>query len=491
MIEAINLLLDVNLLVIILVGFFAGLVLGAIPGLGSIVGVAIAVPLTIFFEPHYALLLLVAIYEGGVYGSSITAILMNVPGNVGAAATTFDGYPMTRSGKAVDAITIGGIASGLGGALMAVSAILLVPLFSQIVLMFHLVDYFLIAFLGITLIARISEGSLLKGIMIGIFGFLITTIGMAETVGYQRYTFDSILLFDGLNYIAILLALFAITEMIKLSLGQESIAEEIGSLSGNRRRGFRTLAEDKILFIKSTLIGAGAGLVPGSGPALGSFLSYSEAVRSASDPDSFGEGNPKGLIAAESANTSAIVGALIPTITFGVPGSGVTAVILAALISHGITPGPVALTEHRSIIIAFFLVLIFTSFLIVILSQTVVPHLGRIATIDVNVIIPMVIVATFIGTYSIRTNWIDLITLIIFGILGFYMVKNDFSIIAFVLGVVLGPIVETYYLRSITLSDNVFQLLTQGPVTPILFLVVLFFLFEPLIRGLYNTMGTR
>ncbi|RQH00781.1 tripartite tricarboxylate transporter permease [Natrarchaeobius oligotrophus] len=480
--EAVGILLSAEALLLVALGILIGIVIGSLPGIGPALGMALLLPLTLFLDGISALVFLVSVYSGGVYGGSISAILFNVPGTAASAATTFDGYPMTRQGKAFTALSISAISSSLSGALIAITLILISPFIVSFVLLFGSPEYFLITILGISMITIVSRGSMVKGVTAGVFGLALTTIGTSTISPVQRYTFGTLLLYDGLEFIAIIIGVFAISEMIKLSSEEGGIAKKEVELSGERLSGFKTVGGNITTFLKSSYIGMMIGSIPGAGAAISNFVAYSEAVRSSNDPDSFGSGNVIGVLSSESSNNATVGGSLIPTLSFGVPGSAATAVLLGGLIMHGVRPGPSLFTTDIHVVYSVFLAVLIGNVVILIVGILLITRMNVITRVDTDYIITIIIILSVLGGYTLRNNWIDVFTILIFGYLGYYMVKYNYSIVAFILGAILGGIAEENLDRSLRLSDGSVEIFFTSPLSIVLILAIVLILLEPVIR---------
>lgn len=462
-----------------ILGLLLGIVFGALPGIGSSLGMAIILPLTLPIEGVNAIILLVAIYSGAMYGGSIAAILVNVPGTAAAAATTFDGYPMSQQGKAKDALAMSATASSIGGFFTIIALFLVSGVLVQIVLAFGSPEYFLIAMLGISMITVVAQGSMVKGLISGFFGLLLTTIGIAPASATVRFTFDQLALYDGLSYVAALIGLFATTEMLYLAKRTGGIADADVEISGSLRRGVSEAASRPVTVIKSAFIGMSIGAIPGSGASVSNFLAYSEAMRASKDSESFGSGNPEGVIASEASNNGTVGGSLIPTLSFGIPGSGSTAVLLGGLIMHGMIPGPDLFTTQLPQTYSLFLSLLVGNVVILILGLSVITKLSYITKIDSHYIVPTIMVLATLGALTLRTNWVDVWLIIVLGFIGYYMRKHNYSVIAFVLGFVLGPIAEQNLLRSLQLSGGSFAIFVQKPLSLMLVIAIVIVLAGP------------
>ncbi|RQH02578.1 tripartite tricarboxylate transporter permease [Natrarchaeobius oligotrophus] len=476
--EAVRRTLEPTLLAIIVVGIVLGLILGAIPGLGAVLGMTIVLPLTIVVDSDIALVLLVSIYSGALYGASISAILVNVPGTVAAAATTFDGYTMTQAGQSREALETSAAASALGGSLTMLLLFVAVPYLIPIVLAFGAPQVFLLALFGIVMIGVIaSQDSTFKGITVGLFGVLVMTIGVSHITPQVRYTFGVMGLYNGLSIVAILIGMFALGEMLRIADTPASLVKEGASITGKQFDGVRNVLSNKFLTIKSALIGMVIGAIPGAGAGAANFFSYTEAVRSSSNPDEFGNANPLGVIAAESSNNSSVAGSLIPVLSFGIPGSASTAVLLGGFIVHGINPGVEMFTTNLHITYTMILALLLGNVLILGAGLFVITRIGSIITdIDTDILIPIILVFAIIGAIGIRSNWWDLVTVFVFGIIAFYMKLYNYSVIALVLGAVLSPIIESNLLRSLQLSQGSPVIFVNDPLSLLLVLLIVAFL---------------
>lgn len=434
-------------------GLLAGIVLGGLPGIGSPVGMAIVLPLTVPLEPTAALILLTSIYSGAMFGGSISAILINAPGTESAAATTLDGYPMAKNGLAKNALAIATTASALNGFLAAIALVIISPILIEVVLLFGSPEYFLLAILGISLITIVAEGSVVKGIVSGAFGFMISTIGVAIMSASPRFTFGSLALYEGLSFVAALIGMFAFAEMMKLAVQTQIADEEVG-VTGSIVDGIKTVFKYPKTTLKAGVLGMLIGAVPGSGATTSTFVAYAEEARSSAKDGIFGEGDPRGIIAPEGANNPTVSGSLIPTLSFGIPGSGSTAVLLGGILMHGLQPGPQLFEAQLNITYALFVSVFLGNILILVVGYSIIPYASGITKLDTDIIIPMVVVLSFIGAYSLNQNWFDAFGVLALGILGYYMIQYNYSVIAFVLGIVLGPIAEENFFRSLQISSG-------------------------------------
>ncbi|QZA87912.1 tripartite tricarboxylate transporter permease [Salinarchaeum sp. IM2453] len=492
--SAVEILLTPETLLFAVVGVLIGIVVGALPGLGPPLGMAIMLPLTVPFSSVNAIILLIGVYSGAMYGGSIAAILINTPGVSSSAATMFDGYPMSKQGEAAKALAISATASAIAGALAVLALLLFSPYLIEIVLAVGTPEQFLIALLGLAMIAVVVQGSLIKGLLAGVFGLLITTVGAADPISTEIRYASTDFFYEGFDFVAVLIGVFAIAEMMKLAGQHGGIAKQSVEIGGRITQGIISVVKRPLTVLKSGTIGVIVGAIPGAGATISNFVAYSEAVRSSDNPDAFGSGEEEGVVASEASNNSTVAGSLVPAISFGIPGSSSTAVLIGGLLMHGLTPGrgmfdPAGQLE---LTYAILLALLVGNLVILAVGLLVVTRLGILTRINTDYIIPIVIVLSFLGTYALNLNPEDVTTVVIFGLIGFYMVRYNYSVIAFVLGVVLGDIAEENLYTSLQLSDGSYMIFVNpfeyGWLSPILVGVIVFILFAPLVKRAVNSL---
>lgn len=466
---------------LIVLGVIIGIVGGALPGVGGALTLAIVIPFTITMPGLTAIVFLIAIYNGVMYGGSISSVLFNVPGTASAAATTLEGYPLTKQGRAIDALTMSAVASGIGDLLAGVVVLLSLPVMVTIVLLFGTPEYFLVAAFGLALIIVISNGSFLKDAMAGGFGALLATVGVAPMAPTARYTFGSFALYEGINFVAALIGIFAISEMLRLSQLEGSIARE-DDITGSVVDGVKQVLTKPITILKSTVIGLFIGAVPGSGGSVATFIAYGESKRSSDDSERFSQGAEEGLVATESANNASVSGSLIPTLTFGIPGSTTTAVLLGALLLHGIRPGPALFGQQIELTYSIFMTIILCSLLIIGFGLFAVRWAGYLTTINTDLIIPIILVLSILGTYSINANYIDVFVILVTGALGYLMSNHGYSLVALLLGLILGPIAEENLYRALQLSGGSFDIFLATPLRIVLVVLTVLIIVSPYLQ---------
>ncbi len=482
--EALSTVLTPYMMLWLVTGVVIGIVVGAIPGVGSVLGMSIVLPLTIPFGGTEANILLISIFSGAMYGSSISAIILRVPGTAAAAATLLDGYPITERGEPRYALALSAVSSALGGSLTMILLFLLIPFLTPLVLLFGSPQIFLVSIFGILMIGMIaSQGSFVKGFTAGMFGILIMTIGLAPATPGTRFTLDSMLLYNGLDFVVILIGMFAIGEMLRASDLKETDLTDVTN-GGSVFEGIRTSIKNYYLLIKSGLIGMGIGAIPGAGSSASNFFSYAEAVRSSSNPEEFGTGKAEGVIAAEASNNGTVAGSIMPVIAFGVPGSAATAVLLAGFILHGITPGPDLFGDQLDFTYSLIFALLLGNVLILFAGLTIVPYVGQyISNLRMDAIIPVVVVLSTIGAYTMRTNWIDLLTIFVFGVMAYYMYRYDYSVIAMVIGAVLASVIEVNLNRTLVLGDWSPIIFLESPVSIAIIVIMGSFILLPFLQN--------
>lgn len=437
-------------LLLALAGVAAGTVIGALPGLTATMAIAVLVPFTFGMNPASALISLGAIYTGAIYGGAYPAILLNTPGTPSAIATTFDGYPMAKRGDGDLAITLACLASVCGGLVGATFLLILSPPLAEVALAFGPIEYFWLAIFGLTLISALSEGDLLKGLIGGCFGLMLSMIGVAEVGGDLRYTMDTQLLLGGLNVISALIGLYCIPVLIDLVAAPDPHLKLENQSSGYRLHEALAIAwRSKFNILRSSLIGTVVGVLPGAGGSISSLVAYSEARRTSKHPSNFGKGEPDGILATESSNNATVGGGFIPTLVLGIPGTPPDAVILGALLVQGIRTGPSLFSGQSSIVYTF----IYGLFIATLLMLPVGLLMGRgafktIVAIPKAVLVPTIGFLTIIGSYAVYNNVDDVTVMVLLGLIGWVLNRYGYRPSPIVLGIILGPIAEAGFVQG-------------------------------------------
>lgn len=450
-------LFEVHHLFYLIFGVLLGILLGGLPGLTPTMGVALCIPFTFAMSPVDGLILLGGIYCGSVYGGSIPAILLNVPGAPASVATTFDGYPMAQQGKASTALALATISSMVGGLIGMFVLLYFSPTLSQFSLKFGPTETFWIAIFGITVIAVISEGNLAKNLLGGCFGIMISLIGINSFTGTTRFTFGQDYLIGGLHIVAVLVGLFAFAQCLKMIDDLKKNDKLMQGATHTPQKGiikkaFKDIFSRPKAVIMGSSIGTFVGIVPGAGGNIASILAYNEVKRFSKNKQSFGKGNKYGLVASESANNAMVGGSLIPLLSLGIPGSPTAAIFLGGLLIHGIWPGRNLFVEHADVANMFILGMIVSQFIILILGLMLIKYVTHLYAVPSYYIIPMVLAFCMIGTYATQNNLFDVYSMIFLGFVMYLLQKLHFSAAPIALGFILGPIAEEGLLQGMTIG---------------------------------------
>lgn len=456
-----------------------GLVIGFLPGIGPLIALPLFLPITYGMQPGPALILLAVLYMSTTYGGSLSAILLNTPGTAASAATCLDGYPMAKQGKGGVAIGISMMSSFLGGFIGLAGLIFLSPVIADIALKFQPAEYFMLAVLGLVLIASSSKGSILKGFIAGGFGFLVSSIGMDIMTGYSRFTFGSTFLKGGIPLVPLIIGLFAFAEVLVLIEGGSRTISEKGELSGKIVDGLKVPFKYLKTVIRSSLIGLGIGTIPGEGAAVANFTAYLAEARAARHPEAFGTGIPEGVIAPEASNNACVAGALIPTLTLGIPGGGVAAVFMGGIMIHGLNPGFELFTQYMDVLTTLFFGLIVANFILLIVGTILSKYAAKVTVIPINILTPTIVVLGVISTYVMRSQFLDVVVAIIAGVGGYFMKKYNYSTIPFLVAFILSPIAEKSFYQALLLADGSYWTFALRPISGALLLVAILALVLP------------
>jgi len=446
-------------------GAFVGTIIGALPGLGPANGVAILIPLAFTFglDATAALVLLTSVYYGAMYGGRISSILLNIPGDEPAMMTTLDGYPMAKQGRAGDALVISGVASFVGAFLATVGLMLLSPVLARVAYLFGPAEYFALYLLAFCTLGGLASKNQAKAALASCLGLAFAVVGMDHTTGMPRFTFGNLHLMDGVDFLVAIVGLFAIAEVFFFieSHGKDSA---IGVKLGKVTIPFRDILDSGWTMLRSTVIGFIAGILPGAGASLGSFLAYIAEKGISRDKDSFGKGNPRGVAAPEAGNNAAAGGALVPMLTLGVPGSGTTAVLLALLMTLNITPGPMLFAERPDVVWGLIASLFIANFVLLIMNVPLVKVFVKILSVPSWILLPGVTMVSFVGIYSLSGSYFDLVMMVGFGVLGYFLRKLDIPTVPVILGILLGSSMEENLRRAMVISDGDWTFLFSTPI---------------------------
>lgn len=451
-------------LLMLIIGVLGGVVIGALPGLTAVMAVAVLMPFTFGMEPLAGMMMMVGIYTSTIYAGSIPAVLMKVPGTPSSAAAVLDGYPMAQQGRAGEALKTSLMSSFVGAIVGGILLALTAPLLASIALLVTQGQYFMIALFALTVIASLSEASLAKGLLSGVLGLFLATIGTDALSGAARFTFGVAELRGGVDFIPILIGLFGVSEAIHQF---ERRFRYIGGTShgiGSFRLPKGTVRRLLPTWMSGSAIGYVIGVLPGTGGEVASFVSYNEARRWSKDKQSFGKGNPVGLAAAEVAHNSAVPGTLAPTLTLGIPGNSVAAIMIGVLTVHGLRPGPQLFEGSPDLVYGILWGFVIVAFALLLVGLVGVRMWGQILRIPPNLLWPAILTICVIGAYSIRSSIFDIVVMLAAGLLGYAFDRLRIPTTPLVIGLLVGPIAETGFRRATILAEGSFSWLLE-PVT--------------------------
>lgn len=474
-----------------IIGVGGGMIIGALPGLGATMGIAILTPLSFTMEPVAALVMLTSIYTSAIYGGSITAILLHTPGTPASAATAMDGYQMTLRGEGLRAIGISTVASAIGGTISGFSLLLIAPPLARISLRFNAPEYFLLALFGLTIIGSLSAENILKGLISGVLGLSLALVGYDVMNGIPRFAYGVTALQSGIQTVPALIGLFSISQVLiqAENLNKKRKSEHVDpSAVELKGRFFPTKEEMKLLtpnFIRSSLLGIIVGILPGAGGDIGSWVGYNEAKRFSKHKDEFGKGSIEGICGSETANNAVTGGALIPMMTLGIPGSSAAAVLLGGFMIHGLVPGHQLFTEHANITYAIIIGFIIANLLMGLLGAATAKYIVKVVKVPYAIMAPIIIVLSIVGAYAINISFMDCVITAAFGLLGYFMRKFGFPTAPVVLGLILGPMAEQGLLRSFLMAKNtmILEYYLTRPICIILIVMILASLFAPMLMN--------
>lgn len=479
-----NLLLQPISILLGVCGIVVGLIIGILPGLTATMGVAILLPFTFGMEPISALLMLSGVFFGGVYGGSITAILLNIPGTPAAAATALDGYELTKKGKAGLALGFATIGSVFGGFLSVLILIFLAPILAKFALEFSAPENFALALFGLSIIISISGKSILKGLITGFIGLLVATIGLDPMTGYPRFTFGNQELMN-IPFIPVMIGLFAGSEAFK-TISEANYIQRNHIQIPSIIPKLKEIKDQLFLIIRSGFIGSCIGSIPGAGADIAAFVSYNEAKRFSKHKDKFGTGHIEGVAASEAGANGCTGGAMLPMLSLGIPGDAVTAVMLGALTLQGLQPGPLLFKEHSDLVFTLFSGMLICYISLLIIGFSTLKYLVKILSMPKAYLIPIILCLCIVGTFAINNSVFDIGIMLVSGVLGFLFRMRDFPASPIVLAMIMGPMAESNFRRSLALYNGNIDFLYSRPITLILLSIALLTVLVPIIKLIIN-----
>lgn len=441
-------------LFLITFGGILGTIVGMLPGLGPATGVAVLIPITFTMGPTAAMITMAGIYYGAMFGGSRSSILINTPGDGAALAATFDGYPMATKGKAESALAISAIASFIGGTIAAIFMVLLATPVARFALKFGPAEYFLLMVAALSMTASMAKGNQIKGFVSLLIGLMIATIGIDAQSGIKRFTFGVLELQTGIDFLIVIIGIYALGEVFKsyrsIADGTKKAQKKFGKIWISKEEWKRS----KWPILRSAPLGFIIGALPGAGGTMASLMAYNNEKQISKHPEEFGEGAIEGLAAPESANNAASVGALIPMLTLGIPGSGTTAVMMGALLMLGIQPGPLLFTQHPDVAWSLIASMFIGNIILAIVNIPLAGLLVRVLSIPPKVLYPIVLGLSFVGVYAIAGSVVDFYLLVLFGLAGFVMKKVNIPTAPMILAVIVGNTMEQSFRQAIRISDG-------------------------------------
>ena len=476
---------DPYLLVLILGTTIIGVVIGALPGLGATTGAALLLPFTLTMEPVHAIAVLATIYCSATFAGSITAILINAPGTSAAAATCLDGYPLAQRGEAGRALGIAVVSSTIGGIFSVIALAIAAPLLARVAYEFRPPEYFALTLFGLSMLASISAGGAVRNLIGGLFGVWLATIGADKSTSIERFMFGNYELYEGLNFIPVMIGLFAMSELLVQSTRLNQVVEAI-SMKAVQLPSLLDYKKIWKTIVRSCGIGMFIGVLPAEGATVASMIGYSEARRWSKTPEEFGKGAIEGVAGAEAANNAATGGAMVPTMVLGIPGSGTTAVILVGLLVHGLRPGPHLFTEQVDKVYAIFGAMLVANIMFLALGLYAAKLFARVSLVPTAMLWPIVFALSVIGAYALNQALLDVWLVMIFGVIGYLFRRFGFAVAPIAIGLILGEMVETNLQNSLKMFDGQWWRIATQPLAALFLILSVLGLCGPLLFGLIN-----
>lgn len=463
-------------------GTLIGIILGALPGISSTMTLAVLLPFSFSMSAHVAMLFLIGAFYGSVYGGSISAILLNIPGTPGSMVTQLDGYPLARKGEAGKALMYALLASTFGGIMGWLSLFFLAPPLAKAAFAFQSPEYATIMIFGLSMLAYASPGSTFLGVLSGIFGLLLGTVGLDNVTNLSRFDFGIASLQAGINIVPFAVGIFGLGEILRIleaPIVTEKTATKIASMWPKLRDVVRLWATA----VRSSIVGIVVGIIPAAGSAVAVSMSYAQEKKLYENKETFGDGNPRGIVAAESGNNSCVGGALIPLLTLGIPGDTMTAVLVGALLVHGLRPGPQLFTEHQDFILSIYLALALSIVVTFLLAVPMMRIFAKLLSAKPRLLYVTVLILCVAGSYAVQNSYFDVVLMIVFGTVGYFFTKIGIPPAPMMFGLVLGPLLEENLRRTLVVYDSWSVFFTR-PICAGMLIVTVAVLFYPLISKL-------
>ncbi len=475
-----------NLFMVVL-GCFVGTFIGMLPGLGPVSAIALMIPITYGIDPASGIILMAGVYYGAIFGGSTSSIHINAPGCSGTVVTAFDGYPLAARGQAGKALALAAYASFAGGTISAIFLLLAAPMLAEVSLSFQSADYFALMVLGLSAVAAFSgKGQVLKALIMTVFGLMLSTVGTDRATGVERFTFGSIDLLDGISFLLLAMATFALAEALMSVLER---ADEGAVTQDLKKLGSMKLSREEVKEVaptvgRSSVLGFLVGVLPGAGATIAAFLAYGvdRNLAKADKKAEFGSGSLRGLAAPESANNAASSGSFVPLLTLGIPGSGTTAIMLGALISYGIQPGPRLFIDNPEVFWSVIISMYFGNVVLLILNLPLIPYISRLLIIPRPILVPMILLFSITGVYLVSFNSVDILIMAGICAVAIFLRLLTFPMAPLLLGFILGGMMEDNLRRALLINDDSLSFLWERPITLTIMLITLCVLIAPLFQ---------
>lgn len=481
-------------LLFVVIGCLVGTFIGMLPGLGPMSAIALMIPVAASLDPAAGIILMAAVYYGAIFGGSTSSILINAPGVASTVATSFDGYPMAKQGKAGKALAIAAYSSFSGGVIGAILLIIAAPFLARVSLSFHSTDYFALMVLGLTAVAAFAgQGNVLKAMLMTVIGLMLSTVGTDQTQGIQRFTLGRMDLLDGVSFLLLVMATFALSEALMAILRPKDDESRLKEKEASANLGSMKISKEEIKEIapvigRSSILGFLIGVLPGAGATIASFLAYGTEQRLAGPEKGklFGKGSIRGLAAPETANNAAATGSFVPLLTLGIPGSGTTAIMLGALIGYGIQPGPRLYIDNPEVFWAVIVSMWIGNIILLVLNLPLIPYIAKVLAIPARFLLPLILFFSLIGVYFVSFNTFDIQLMIIFAVAAVVLRLLDFPLAPMILGFILGGMMEENLRRALLINDDSWSFLWERELTLTILVIAGLTLFVPMLMPLYS-----
>lgn len=472
MLEVLMNIFEIQNIIMMFLGVTVGIIIGALPGLSTIMAIVVILPLTYGMDSVTGMYLLLGAYCGGTFGGSITAILINTPGTMASAATTLDGYPMAKNGKAADALKIALYSSVFGGIFSCIALLFFAPIIAGFAVKFGPAEFFALTIYGLTMVAGVSGKNLSKGIITACMGLGLATVGIDPIEGVPRLMFDQMQLLAGIKLVAVMLGIFALSECLLRATEKERHRDKSIKVGKADIKVLGIFKYWKNLLV-SSIIGLYVGAVPGTGSAIGAYMSYDAAKNMSKNPEEFGNGSIEGVIAPETGNNATTGSALIPMLTLGIPGSAAVAVLMGALTMQNITPGPELFTKDTFWVYSIMLGLVVINVVLLVQGRLLTRVLVRITDLPFKVLVPAILTLCMLGAFSIRNSYFDIILMLMFTAVGYGLKYFRFPIPPMAIGFVLGKLAESNFRRALVMSDGKLSIFVTRPISLGIFILTI------------------